>query len=416
MNSSDILSNYLESGGDKIPWKDLRYMFGEIMYGGHITDDWDRLLCATYLEFYIKEELLDEMELFPYAETYPELKFRSPPVLAYDQYFEYMDLELPAESPVAFGLHPNAEIAVKTDDADKLFKYIMELQPRDAGSGGGEGLSPQARVQQQLEQITEKIKSINYRLEDIALAMAEERGPYQNVFLQECERMNFLIAEMMRSLKELELGLSGELQMSPKMEDLQNMIFLDRVPESWAKLAYPSLKSLSNWIENLLERAAQLTTWTEEPTQIPNVTNIAYMFNPQSFLTAIMQRTAQTQKLELDKLTILTEVTRRSIEQTEAKAREGAYVTGLYAEGARWNWQSGLLEEAEPREMFCELPVVQCKAILVDKLETNGVYRCPVYKTPNRGPTYVFTASLRTKFPSPKWVLAGCCLVMEVTQ
>lgn len=86
MNSSDILSNYLESGGDKIPWKDLRYMFGEIMYGGHITDDWDRLLCATYLEFYIKEELLDEMELFPYAESHPDLKFRSPPVLAYDQY------------------------------------------------------------------------------------------------------------------------------------------------------------------------------------------------------------------------------------------------------------------------------------------------------------------------------------------
>lgn len=37
-----------------MPWEDLRYLFGEIMYGGHITDDWDRRLCRTYLEEYMQ--------------------------------------------------------------------------------------------------------------------------------------------------------------------------------------------------------------------------------------------------------------------------------------------------------------------------------------------------------------------------
>ena len=27
----------------------FRYLFGEIMYGGHITDDWDRRLCKVKL-------------------------------------------------------------------------------------------------------------------------------------------------------------------------------------------------------------------------------------------------------------------------------------------------------------------------------------------------------------------------------
>lgn len=40
----------------QVPWTDLRYLFGEIMYGGHITDDWDRRLCRTYLEEYMSPE------------------------------------------------------------------------------------------------------------------------------------------------------------------------------------------------------------------------------------------------------------------------------------------------------------------------------------------------------------------------
>lgn len=34
----------------QVPWEDLCYLFGEIMYGGHITDDWDRRLSKTYLQ------------------------------------------------------------------------------------------------------------------------------------------------------------------------------------------------------------------------------------------------------------------------------------------------------------------------------------------------------------------------------
>lgn len=34
--SVNVLFNYLEANS-KVPWEDLRYLFGEIMYGGHIT-------------------------------------------------------------------------------------------------------------------------------------------------------------------------------------------------------------------------------------------------------------------------------------------------------------------------------------------------------------------------------------------
>lgn len=55
--SAMVLYNYLEANA-KVPWEDLRYLFGEIMYGGHITDDWDRRLCKTYLEVYMHPDMV----------------------------------------------------------------------------------------------------------------------------------------------------------------------------------------------------------------------------------------------------------------------------------------------------------------------------------------------------------------------
>ena len=51
-----VVYNLSHSFSLQVPWTDLRYLFGEIMYGGHITDDWDRRLCRTYLEEYMKPE------------------------------------------------------------------------------------------------------------------------------------------------------------------------------------------------------------------------------------------------------------------------------------------------------------------------------------------------------------------------
>jgi len=52
----------------------------------------------------------------------------------------------------------------------------------------------------------------------------EEKTPYTVVALQECERMNMLLKEMRRSLKELDSGLKGELTVTADMEALQESL------------------------------------------------------------------------------------------------------------------------------------------------------------------------------------------------
>lgn len=100
--SVSVLLNYLDNNV-KVPWEDLRYLFGEIMYGGHITDDWDRRLCRTYLQEYLQPATVEGDLLF--APGFP-----SPPNGDYESYHKYVEDFLPAESPLLYGLHPNAEI------------------------------------------------------------------------------------------------------------------------------------------------------------------------------------------------------------------------------------------------------------------------------------------------------------------
>jgi len=115
-DSSIVLNNYMENNqsSGKSPWDDLKYIFGEIMYGGHIVDDWDRILCAAYLDSLMNDGLLDEAELFPFIEG-KNISFKCPPAYPYEKYIEHIETEAPAETPLAFGLHPNAEIDYRTN-------------------------------------------------------------------------------------------------------------------------------------------------------------------------------------------------------------------------------------------------------------------------------------------------------------
>lgn len=86
--------------------------------------------------------------------------------------------------------------------------------------------------------------------------------------------------------------LQGELTMTTGMESLQNAIFLDTVPDSWTKRSYPSMCGLTLWFIDLLARIKELDAWSSD-FLLPSTVWLAGFFNPQSFLTAIMQTTAR---------------------------------------------------------------------------------------------------------------------------
>jgi len=393
-----VLVNYLNNN-DFVPWNDIKYIQGEVMYGGHITDPWDRRVCIAYLEEFMAEGCLSEFNLAP--------KMKAPPVDGdYDFYVDYIAEKTPPENPTLFGLHPNAEIGFLLSTGENVFSTILEIT--GGGSGGGGGADDvTALVADFLERTPEDF--LMHEIEE----RVEDQNPYVCVILQECVRMNLLLTEIRGSLIELQLGMEGSLNMSDSMDTLLKCLGLNRVAPSWEAKAYPSKKSMSVWFLDLLSRVEQLKGWSD--TLITPVSVwITGLFNPMAYITAILQTTARAEQLPLDQMDIFTDVTEElNPALLTVNSEDGMYIHGLFMEGARWDTKKGAITDSLPKELHPEMPVVRVRGVVHGTYEMDGLFVCPIYITTMRGPTFTFKATLKSTDPLNKWIMAGVCLLMN---
>lgn len=63
-----ILDTYLTKAysikDTRIPWGSLKYLIGEVMYGGRVIDNFDRRIVSTYMDEYMGDFLFDTFQPF----------------------------------------------------------------------------------------------------------------------------------------------------------------------------------------------------------------------------------------------------------------------------------------------------------------------------------------------------------------
>merc|ERR1719316_693028 len=120
-----------------------------------------------------------------------------------------------------FGLHPNAEIGFLTNQGMAIFSTIQSI----SGGGGGDISAVSGNITSLLTTLPQDLDMIEIRgrLRD------EDYTPYVIVSLQESDRMNLLVGSIRNSLLELELGISGALNVTDKMESLAKSLSLNQV-------------------------------------------------------------------------------------------------------------------------------------------------------------------------------------------
>jgi len=238
---------------------------------------------------------------------------------------------------------------------------------------------------------------------------------------QEMVRFNHLLNVMSKSLSQLKKAIKGLVVMSSQLEEMHQCFLFQKVPPSWEAVAYPSLKPLGSWVEDLYLRLATLHKWIT--TGSPSCFWISGFFFPQGFMTGALQTYARKTKIPIDTLTFQTVVLDKYENEVTAGPENGVYVYGLYLQGARWDITKKEMAENGPGELFFRMPCIWLDPVLTSKLHTDSCYFCPVYKTSARAGTlsttghstnFIVTLHLPTTVPQAHWIRRGAALLSQL--
>ena len=410
----DLIIVFLDEYPDRVPFEAMKYLIAEANYGGRVTDDWDRRTVNVYIgELFCDEAVNTEKHMLSDLPEYfiPEdgdLKFYKEAIRALPQ----------SDHPLAFGQHPNSDMAASIDDANILLDVLVSLQPRVIKVTDDSAEDPlAAQCAELLEQTDEpfNVRELRENMES-----RSDPDPLKTVLYQEVDRYNLLLKTMRSNLATIIKVTQGTASTSAELEEVMVALNTLKVPRTWGK-TYPSLKPLGTWMGDLQIRITFFREWIENT--LPVCWWLPCMTYPTGFLTAILQVSARLNGVSIDSLSYETPVLQSSDPSTlSGYPKDGVYVSGIFLEGATWNFAGSFLEESRPMELLSDMPIFHFKPVEGKRKGGKGMYTCPVYMYPFRSgsrerPSFVVSVEVRAgRFSSDFWVKRGVALLLSTSQ
>ena len=408
--SARQLYKYLTTN-NAIPLEALRYITGECNYGGRCTDGQDRRLLVSLVEKYYAADLFSED--FKLTE---DGIYKVPDHMEFDQYVKYIEALPSTQKPEVFGIHENGLIVRDLKETRSFLDTLLLTQSQFTSGGRSENLA--------IDLATSVLEMIPA---DFDVAMVRKKFPVtyeesmNTVLTQEVIRFNKLIRTIREGLQQTIKGLKGQIVLSADLEKLSQTMILGKVPEAWLAVSYPSLRPLSGYVSDLVDRCNFFQKWIKEGT--PTIFNINAFFFTQAFFTGVMQNYARKVKMPIDTLVMNVKVL--SDETPTSKPSEGAFIRGMFLEGARWDRQKMTVAEAQPKRLSDAMPYLQLVPGELSKEDTvTPVYKSPVYRTSARrgvlsttghSTNFVIMMNLPSDQKSSHWVHRGVALVLETS-
>ncbi|KAM6166251.1 LOW QUALITY PROTEIN: dynein axonemal heavy chain 14 [Erethizon dorsatum] len=355
--SIKVLASVLRRQVD-VPWQPLRFLVGEVVYGGRITDPWDKRCLDTLLCRFCNPEVLRDDFIFSSEEI-------CQPVPRSASFQDYIHIiQSPDEdTPEILGIHPEATRSCRETQGLQFMDGLIAMQPSTATVTLA--ISPEQSpdmlvmeilcdIQARLPLAVEDNGAADATLGTLRALLASPAWEYlcRNVsghdplihcvlitFLnQETGRFNKLLFVIHKSLKDLQLAIKGESTLTQELEEVYDSFLNTRVPLLWQEQAYRSSKPLSAWVDDLSQCLDFLTTWAQaartalhhrylkfisswkqtthqaapksRPPADPGSTlweafpkRLPAFFFPQAFLAAVLQDHGRSQGVSMDALT-----------------------------------------------------------------------------------------------------------------
>uniref|UniRef100_G1MBG8 Dynein axonemal heavy chain 14 n=1 Tax=Ailuropoda melanoleuca TaxID=9646 RepID=G1MBG8_AILME len=348
--SIKILENAL-STRSSISWPTLRYLIGEVIYGGRVTDTWDRRCLNTLLYKFCNPEVLRDDFSFSKSASMGDC-------------IHIIQSFPDGDPPDLLGLHPEAVRRCREVQGQEFIDSLIAMEPR-ATTTHLLVSREQSNDELVMEIVSDMIKRLPMSVEKeecsgtpstLKCIMSSPiwESLYKSIqgydplihcalltFLsQEIERFDTFLLVVHKSLKDLQLAIKGEIILTQELEEIYGSFLKTHVPTLWQKHAYKSCKPLSSWVNDLIQRVNFFNTWAKmaytaihhrymrfvttwkrsspSPAQTPRYPDDGHsnfsegfparywlpaFFFPQAFLTAVLQDHGRSQGVSIDTLT-----------------------------------------------------------------------------------------------------------------
>ena len=364
------LQNHFSSLGDDarrgapVQWDGVRYMIGEIHYGGRVTISSDRAVLRATMEAFLRPERLEagaflcgELKKFP-MQTFADVNaFRAS-----------VETEYAAEEPPQIvGLYANAETQHRARETAQLLHTMLSIQPRTVAAAGA--ATREAAV---LEIVVGTLKRLPDPFTNHTLHSAHSRDgptprPLTVFFVLEAGRLNDVLERVFALLRDLKLALSGAIGLSTALGEAADSLFASQTPSALYALARTA-RTFNAWVSALLRRHEQLQEFLTKGFCV--CYDISAFFSPQGFVNSVRQDVCRrhqpaTDNWALDRVEPKFTVTKMlSAADVERPPEVGVYVSGLLLDGAAWDVAKQRLKAPSPKDTLKEMPVVHLSAQL----------------------------------------------------
>jgi dynein heavy chain len=235
---------------------------------------------------------------------------------------------------------------------------------------------------------------------------------------QEIDRFNKLLSVMKSSLVNLDKAIQGTVVMSMELEMMFNDFLNNKVPVMWVKVGYPSLKPLSSWVPDLINRIEFVGSWLYNGP--PNTYWLPSFFFPQGFMTATLQTYSRKTQTAIDTLSFKTSIQEIFEDGIKAPPADGVNIHGLFFQGAKWDFKKKQVEDSDPKVPIIKMPVIWLEPIVDKDVVEEKAYHCPLYKTSLRAgelsttghsTNFVLFLQLPSDAPQDYWIRRGAALL-----
>ncbi|XP_055840841.1 dynein axonemal heavy chain 3 isoform X1 [Episyrphus balteatus] len=437
-NESDLKISLLQlkmflKQSDSIPFQGHIYLTGECNYGGRVTDDKDRRLILSLLNTIYNPDAI-EIDNYPLSQSGDYCIPENPARIFSVDYISSFPL---SPHPEVFGLHENADINRNNKETNSLLQGVLLTQTELLASTRASSATDTAEdpAYHVCKEILSRLPQ-PYDIEEVSRKYPVVYTNSMNTVLrQELIRFNRLLDYLRKSLNNVQKAVQGQIAMIPELERVHSAMIVGQLPRAWLSKSYPSLKPLASYISDFLARLQFFQRWIDHGE--PTVYWLSGFYFTQSFITGVLQNYSRKHRYQIDLIGVQFNVTNFETDQEESPEL-GAYVKGLFLEGARWNRELKCLDESFSKILFDTLPIILMMPVLKSEAgfgDDDGVgassssssslrtYDCPIYKTSERrgvlsttghSTNFVMYIQLKSKVTSTHWINRGTACLCQL--